>query len=101
MVQRLRSNGVQVVGGSNPPCPTKINPNPPHTYAFHPQGAKPLNPRSVPGSAPGNSSALRASRAESSAFLSSEVATTTRRRSACNHRPSRIGRGLAGFPDPR
>jgi hypothetical protein len=27
MVQRLRANGVQVVGGSNPPCPTKIAPN--------------------------------------------------------------------------
>jgi len=33
MSRQPGADGVQVVGGSNPPCPTKQNPNPPNNFA--------------------------------------------------------------------
>ena len=33
MAQDVSANGVQVVGGSNPPCPTKLNPNRTNEFA--------------------------------------------------------------------
>jgi hypothetical protein len=40
MTQRLRSNGVQVVGGSNPPCPTNSDPNRPKNFGDPPISRK-------------------------------------------------------------
>src|SRR5438067_5035440 len=67
----FRWSGVQI-----PPARPITTPRTTTTYESHPQSAKSLNRRSVPSSAPGNSSALRAEAAESSAILTSEVSTT-------------------------
>jgi hypothetical protein len=54
MAQDVTANGVQVVGGSNPPCPTNQKPNPLNNFAV--SAETPASPKSgcEPSFAPGS-----------------------------------------------
>jgi hypothetical protein len=52
MSQDKRGDGVQVVGGSNPPCPTSSNPNPSNNFYALTQSVENANNPIAPSSAP-------------------------------------------------
>jgi hypothetical protein len=52
MAQDISANGVQVVGGSNPPCPTNHNPNPTNNFAVSAETPASLKSGCEPSFAP-------------------------------------------------
>jgi hypothetical protein len=79
MSRDRRGNGVQVVGGSNPPCPTNRNPNPPNNFAALAASHPPAETGRVSSFALGNFSELPEVRPTSPA-----IAEGSQWRSTCN-----------------